>query len=156
MFIFNEYGTELFILLWCHAIDPRLLEPLRWDRWDIMQRKNCTGRLSRYVGKWLLFYVASNSRRTEMSFYIAAEPWTLHSIFKRREENQLDATEWFIALMICSTCFGNLYAHHQVLETILVLLPHMVGNALFAGGRRSGAGRQAMLPGWGKLLERMR
>jgi len=38
----------------------------------------------------------------------------------RREENQLDATERFIALVICSTCFGHLYAHHQALETILV------------------------------------
>jgi len=27
-----------------------------------------------------------------------------------REENQLNATEWFIALIICSTCFGHLYA----------------------------------------------
>ena len=48
----------------------------------------------------------------------------------RREENQLDATEWFIALIICSTCFGHLYAHHQELETIPVLLPHMACNAL--------------------------
>jgi len=42
--------------------------------------------------------------------------------FERREENQLDATDWFIALIICSTCFGHLYAHHQELEIILVLL----------------------------------
>jgi len=28
----------------------------------------------------------------------------------RREENQLDATEWFIALIICSTYFGHLHA----------------------------------------------
>jgi len=39
------------------------------------------------------------------------------------------------------------YAHHQELETILVLLPHMVCNALVVGGRRSGAGQQAMRPG---------
>jgi len=69
------------------------------------------------------------------------------SLHKRREENQLDATECFIALVICSTCFGHLYAHHQELETILVLLPHMVCNALVAGGRRSDAGQQAMRPG---------
>ena len=56
------------------------------------------------------------------------------SLYKRREENQLDATERFIALIICSTCFGHLYAHHQELETILVLVLHMVCNALFAGG----------------------
>jgi hypothetical protein len=64
-----------------------------------------------------------------------------------REENQLDATEWFIALTICSTCFGHFYAHHQEFETILVLLPHMVCNALVAGGQRSGAGQQAMCLG---------
>ena len=64
-----------------------------------------------------------------------------------REENQLDATEWFIALVMCSTCFGHLHANRQELETILVLLPHMVCNALVAGGRWSGAGQQAMRPG---------
>ena len=52
------------------------------------------------------------------------------SLYKRREENQLDGTECFIALIICSTSFGYLYAHHQELETILVLLPHMVCNVL--------------------------
>jgi len=30
---------------------------------------------------------------------------------KRREENQLDATECFIALIICSTCFGHNFPH---------------------------------------------
>jgi len=69
------------------------------------------------------------------------------SQYKRREENQVDATECFIALVICSTCFRHLHAHHQELETILVLLPHMVCNALAAGGRLSGAEQQAMRPG---------
>ena len=62
------------------------------------------------------------------------------------KKNQLDATEWFIALTICSACFGHFYAHHQELETICVLLPPMVWDALVAGGRRSGAGQQAMRP----------
>jgi len=53
----------------------------------------------------------------------------------------------FIVLIICSTYFGHLYAHHQELETILVLLPLMVCSALVAGGRRSGAGQQDMGPG---------
>ena len=70
-----------------------------------------------------------------------------------REENQLDATERSIAHIICSTCFGHLYAHHQELETILVLLPCIVCNALVAGGRLSRAELQAMRPGWGKLCE---
>jgi len=69
------------------------------------------------------------------------------SFYKRREENQLDATEWFIALTICSTCFGHLYTHHRELETIFVLLPHMVCNALVVGGRWSGAGQKAMRSG---------
>jgi len=72
---------------------------------------------------------------------------------KRREENQLDAAECFIALVICWTCFGHLYAHHQALETILVLLPHMVCNALVAGGRLLGAEQQAMRPGWRKWCD---
>jgi len=67
--------------------------------------------------------------------------------YVRREENHLDATERFIALIIWSTCFGHLYAHHYELETVLVLLPRMVCNALVAGGRRSGAGQQAMRSG---------
>jgi hypothetical protein len=67
-----------------------------------------------------------------------------HPIFRRREQNQLYATECFIALIICSTCFGQLYAHHQELETILVLLPHMVCSALVTDGRLLGAEQQAM------------
>jgi len=69
------------------------------------------------------------------------------SLYKPREGNQLDAAEWFIALIICSTCFGQLYAHHQELEAILVLLLQMVCIALVAGGRWSEAGQQAVRPG---------
>jgi len=46
------------------------------------------------------------------------------------KKNQLDATEWFIALIICPTCFGHFYSHHQELETICVLLPPMVCDAV--------------------------
>jgi hypothetical protein len=60
----------------------------------------------------------------------------------RREVNQLDVTEWFIALIVCSTFFWHFYAHHQELETILVLfaaygvsyLPHMVCELFAAYG----------------------
>jgi len=37
------------------------------------------------------------------------------------EKDQLDATEEFIELIIRSTCFGHLSAHHQELETIQML-----------------------------------
>ena len=68
------------------------------------------------------------------------------SLRMRREENQLDATELFIALIICSTYFGHFYAHHQELETICVLLPPMVCDALVASCRGSGAGQLAIRP----------
>jgi len=63
------------------------------------------------------------------------------------KKKQLDATAWFIALIICSTCFGHLYDHHQELETIRLLLPHMVCDAMVAGGRLSEAEQKAMGPG---------
>jgi len=68
------------------------------------------------------------------------------SVYMRTEENQLDATEWFIALVICSTCFGHLYAYHQELETTLVLLPHMVLNAGYTSGMREAARAASLIP----------
>ena len=62
---------------------------------------------------------------------------------RRREENPLYATVCFIALIICATSFGHLYARHQELESILMLLPHVVCNALVAGGLLLGAQLQA-------------
>jgi hypothetical protein len=55
--------------------------------------------------------------------------------------------------MICLTCFGHLYAHHQELETICVLLSPMVRSAwlLVVGG--SGAEQQAVRPGRGMLYD---
>ena len=47
--------------------------------------------------------------------------FVLASLHMRREENQLDVTAWFIALMTRSTCFGHLYVHQQELETMCVL-----------------------------------
>jgi len=57
---------------------------------------------------------------------------SVHRCLCVEKKNQLDATDWFIALIICSTCYGHLYSHHQELQTILVLLPHMVYNVLVA------------------------
>ena len=45
---------------------------------------------------------------------------SVHRCICVEKKNQLDVTEWFIALIICSTCFGHFYAHHQELETICV------------------------------------
>ena len=78
---------------------------------------------------------------------------SVHRCICIEKKDQLDATEWFIALIICSTCFGHFYAHHQELETICVLLPPMVCDALVAGGWRSGARQPAMRSGRGLLLD---
>ena len=62
------------------------------------------------------------------------------------EENQLDATQWFIELLICLTSFRHVYAHHQELTTIL-LVWHVECNSWLLVVGRSGAGQQAMRPG---------
>jgi hypothetical protein len=44
---------------------------------------------------------------------------------------QLDATEVFIAdLIVCSTCFGYHYAHHQELKSIIQWLLPVVSRAV--------------------------
>ena len=91
-----------------------------------------------------VLWTITSSNQSSREFDICL---SVHRYYKRREENQLDATKCFIALTICSTCFGHLYAHHQELETTLLLWTHMVCNALVAGGRRLGAGQQAVRPG---------
>ena len=67
-------------------------------------------------------------------------------ILKWEEENQLDVTQCFIELVICSTCFGHVYAHHQELATI-PLLQHVACRSWLLVVGRSGAGQQAMRPG---------
>ena len=55
---------------------------------------------------------------------------------------QLDATEVFIAdFIVCSTCFGQHYDHHQELKSIIQrLLPVVFGAVVFriSGFRRAG------------------
>ena len=76
---------------------------------------------------------------------------SLHRCICVEKKNRLYATELFIALIIFSICLGHIYAHHQELENICVLLPPMVCDALVAGCWRSGAGQPAMRPG-GRML----
>ena len=62
------------------------------------------------------------------------------------KKNQLDVTEYFIARMIRSTCFGHFYTHHQELKTICVLLQPIVCSAclLIVGGQFRAAGCESM------------
>jgi len=62
------------------------------------------------------------------------------SLYKHREEIQLDATEWFIALIICSTYFGHLYAHHQDPEAIMCVI------AGYVSGMREAAQAASLIP----------
>ena len=41
--------------------------------------------------------------------------------YDTKRENQLDATQWFIELMIRSACLGHYYAYHQEHETIQMI-----------------------------------
>ena len=43
------------------------------------------------------------------------------SLWWLKNKNQLDATYYFIVLLIGSTCFGHYYAHHQELATIMLI-----------------------------------
>ena len=81
-----------------------------------------------------MWWSNKTDRQTEQ---IQPTAWCRLHQYLRREENQLDATECFIVIIICSTCFGHSYAHHQELETILVLLPHTIcgNNTIFYGTR---------------------
>ena len=43
-----------------------------------------------------------------------------------KNKNQLDATCYFIVLLIGSTCFGHYYAHHQELTTMMLIITLVV------------------------------
>ena len=62
------------------------------------------------------------------------------------EENQLDATQCFIELVVCSKCFGHDYAHHQEPAPIL-LVRRVVYNFWLLVVGRSSARQQAMRSG---------
>jgi len=51
----------------------------------------------------------------------------------------------FIELVICLTCFGHVYVHHQELATIL-LVRHVACNSWLLVVGRSGVEQEAMLP----------
>jgi len=46
---------------------------------------------------------------------------TQTSTIQLKNKNQLDATYYFIVLLIDSTCFGHYYAHHQEIAIIMLI-----------------------------------
>ena len=53
-----------------------------------------------------------------ISFYVR---WTVHHCDNWKIKNQLDATYYFIVLLVGSTCFGHYTAHHQELVTMMFI-----------------------------------
>ena len=51
-----------------------------------------------------------------------------------KNQNQLDATYYFIVLLIGSTCFGHYYAHHQKLATMMLITTLVVSFCKDGGG----------------------
>jgi len=49
-------------------------------------------------------------------------------------KSQLDATCYFIVLLIGSTCFGHYYDHHQELATIMLIITLVVSFCKDGGG----------------------
>ena len=60
---------------------------------------------------------------------------------------QLDATDVFIAeLIVCSTCFGHHYAHHQELKSIIQWLLRVIFCAVVFSSSWSGVELRVMRP----------
>jgi len=49
-------------------------------------------------------------------------------------KNQLDATFYFIVLLIGSICFGHYYGHHQELATVMLITTFVVSFCKDGGG----------------------
>jgi hypothetical protein len=59
------------------------------------------------------------ANRSSASQEITGILWKPNVHYRWRIKNQLDATYYFIVLLIGSTCFGYFYAHHQELATMM-------------------------------------
>jgi len=47
--------------------------------------------------------------------------WTCIIVKTEEQENRLDATRYFIVLIIGSACFRHYYAYHQELATVMLI-----------------------------------
>ena len=78
----------------------------------------------------LIFYVCCSFCDTKRTITICGQKAELLN-FICGKKCQIDTTEVFIAdLIICSTCFGHHYAHHQELKSIIQWLLPVVFRAV--------------------------
>ena len=63
-----------------------------------------------------------------------------------KNKTQLDATYYFIVLLIGSTCFGHYYAHHQELATVM-LITTLVVSFLVCCRLEVGCGKAGIVSG---------
>ena len=66
---------------------------------------------------WYQWMQQWHEQQTKAEFDVC---WTVHHCDNWRTKNQLDATYYFIVLLIGSTCFRHYYAHHQELAIIML------------------------------------
>jgi len=70
------------------------------------------------ITQWKQIFSVFSPTQKYIFFYVY---WTVHYCDNWRIKNQLDATCYFIVLLIGSTWFGHYYAHHQELATMMLI-----------------------------------
>jgi hypothetical protein len=106
-----------------------LLSPFLWQGDAVHQRtrrhKSADNYLHSRHRKFCSFYCSNCKYKRVIisaffkSRYVSAE--VNSNIYNWKIKNQLDATYYFIVLLIESTCFGHYYAYHQELAVSLQL-----------------------------------
>jgi len=71
---------------------------------------------------WILCNTAMrNSKLVNLTFLSDVQKFYWNLYGNSRTKHQLDATCYFIVLLIGLTCFGHYYAHHQELATMMLI-----------------------------------
>jgi len=61
--------------------------------------------------------------KNEVNVFLSVAPWYRKQL---KNKNQLDATYYFIVLLIRWTCFGHYYVHHQDLTAVMLITTMVV------------------------------
>ena len=77
-------------------------------------------------GRTILSHIISQTAQEIMRETLVNFKCVIDSLYNCRIKNQLDASYYFIVLLIGSTCFGHYYAYHQKLATIMLITTFVV------------------------------